>query len=47
MELISEAAESHLEGSVDTMKDARDQRKKNKMAANMIGNRSDMSSQGF
>ena len=47
MELVSEAAESHLEGSVDTMKEARDQRKKNKMAANMIGNRSDMSSQGF
>ena len=47
MELVSEAAESQLEGSVDTMKEARDQRKKNKMAANMIGNRSDMSSQGF
>jgi hypothetical protein len=47
MELVSEADNSRLEGSVDTMKDARDQRKKNKMAANLIGNRSDMSSQGF
>ncbi len=43
MELVSEAAESHLEGSVDTMKEAYNQQKKNKMAANMIGNRSDMS----
>ena len=40
MELVSERS-SHLESSGDPMKEARMQRKKNKLAAaNMIGNKS-------
>ena len=47
MELVSGADNSRLEGFVNKMREARMQRKKNKETANVIGNRSDMGSQGF
>jgi hypothetical protein len=46
-EMVSEADESRIDASADPMKEARNQRKKNKMAANAIGNRSAMGSQEF
>ena len=43
-----ENSQSNFEGSLDTMKDARNQRKKNKMMANTIRNQSElMNSQEF
>ncbi len=48
MEGVSQLdSSSHFDGSVDTMKEARSQRKKNKMMANTIGNQSAMNSQTF
>ncbi len=47
MELVSKVAYSNLDGPVDAMKDVRNQQKKNKMAANMIGYYSNVSSSGF
>jgi len=41
-----EESQSNFEGSIDTMKEARSQRKRNKMA-NTIGNQSAMNSQTF
>ena len=49
MEGVSqENSQSNFEGSLDTMKEARSQRKKNKMMANTIRNQSElMNSQEF
>ena len=48
MEGVSQdASQNQFEGSVDTMQDARKQRKKNKMMANTIRNQSAMGSQSF
>ena len=50
MEITSQVQEESKdlpEGSIDTMQEARNQRKKNKMMANTIRNQSAMNSQSF